>query len=117
MKNCRFGNTPKDNDDLAELVQQGIKTASCSAYFPDNDLPHVGDLFMVENSVGQALCTIKITEISILRFSDIDSRFAFDEGEGDRSLEYWRKEHESFFRAEGTFSHDMLLVCERFRVV
>jgi uncharacterized protein YhfF len=40
-----------------------------------------------------------------------------DEGEGDLSLAYWRKEHEAYFRREGTFSEDMEVYCMRFRVV
>ena len=43
--------------------------------------------------------------------------FAYDEGEGDRSLAYWRSEHERFFRKYDVFSEDMLLVCERFRLI
>jgi uncharacterized protein YhfF len=45
-----------------------------------------------------------------------------DEGEGDLSLEYWRKAHWRFFTREAItegyeVSDDMLLSCERFRVL
>ncbi|MFL4973017.1 MAG: ASCH domain-containing protein, partial [Microvirga sp.] len=43
--------------------------------------------------------------------------FAFDEGEGDRTLAYWRAAHECYFTRLGQFAPDMLLCCERFRVV
>ena len=41
------------------------------------------------------------------------------QGEGDRSLEHWRAEHERFFTEHATtgFDPQMLLVLERFRVV
>jgi hypothetical protein len=31
--------------------------------------------------------------------------------------EGWRHDHEAYFREEGTFAPDMLLWCERFRLV
>lgn len=48
--------------------------------------------------------------------------FAIAEGEGDRTYRYWWEEHEKFFRKElntigREFSEDMLLVCERFKVI
>ena len=52
------------------------------------------------------------------RFSWIDEAFAFDEGEGDRTLTYWRTAHQSYFERHGTFSPDMVLFfCERFWLV
>lgn len=46
--------------------------------------------------------------------------FAFGdglEGEGDRSLDYWRQAHRSHFGRQGKFREDMMLMCERFRLV
>ncbi len=51
------------------------------------------------------------------RFDTVDSDFAYEEGEGDRGLAFWRAEHEKFFRREGNFASDMLLWCEHFRLV
>lgn len=44
------------------------------------------------------------------------------EGEGDMSLEYWRKIHRVFFTEElkdleKEFTEDMMVVCEEFEVV
>jgi uncharacterized protein YhfF len=53
----------------------------------------------------------------------VDERSAFEEGEGDRSLAYWRAAHERYFRRRAQasggqeFQPGMLLVCERFRKV
>ncbi len=44
-------------------------------------------------------------------------RFAADEGEGDRSLAYWRRAHTNYFTRRGEFAPDMALYCERFRLV
>ncbi|PXM28036.1 ASCH domain-containing protein, partial [Klebsiella variicola] len=43
--------------------------------------------------------------------------FARKEGEGDLSLEYWKREHQRFFSCEGHFSEDMELIAEEFEVV
>jgi uncharacterized protein YhfF len=51
------------------------------------------------------------------RFSEIDEAFAFDEGEGDRTLTYWRTAHQSYFERHGTFSPDMVLFCARLWLV
>jgi uncharacterized protein YhfF len=55
------------------------------------------------------------------RFGDsdemVDAQFANDEGEDGRSLESWRHEHQVFFERNGGFKPDMLLVCERFKVI
>jgi uncharacterized protein YhfF len=57
-----------------------------------------------------------------LPFREVDEAFAWDEGEGDRSLAYWLDAHVAFFtrmcavRGE-TFSEDMPTVFERFALV
>ena len=47
----------------------------------------------------------------------LDEAFAFEEGEDDRTLASWRREHELYFRRNDQFAPDMLLYCERFRLV
>jgi uncharacterized protein YhfF len=55
--------------------------------------------------------------VTLRRFDEVDAAFAHDEGEGDRSLAYWRQAHEVYFRRLGCFAPDMLLYCERFRLL
>jgi uncharacterized protein YhfF len=55
-------------------------------------------------------------------FHAVDAAFAADEGEGDGSLAYWRREHERYFTLmlakEGLeFSENLRVMCERFRLV
>jgi uncharacterized protein YhfF len=47
----------------------------------------------------------------------VGAAFAYEEGEGDRSLRYWREAHRNYFGRMGRFSEDMMLMCERFRLV
>ena len=120
-----FGDNPTMADTLGNLVKQGIKTATCSAlweYEADGDpLPTVGELNIILNGEGAPLCITKVTEVTIQNYGEVDSSFAYAEGEGDRSLRYWREVHERFFtrclpRIGREFESTMPLVCERFRV-
>jgi len=55
-------------------------------------------------------------------FSEVDEQFAYDYGEGERTLAWWRKEMMQYYnkickRIDKTPSENMSLVCERFRVL
>ena len=54
-------------------------------------------------------------------FDEVPEQFAYDEGEGDRSLAYWREAHRNYFSRQRfkdrAFDEQMPLVCEQFRVV
>ena len=121
-----FCDNREDALHLAGLVKNGSKTATSSLhllYDKDQDpVPETGDLSIVTDYEGQAQCIIEITEVEILPFNKVEEKFAWLEGEGDRSLAYWKKVHTDFFARELTsynitFSEDMLVVCEKFKVV
>jgi len=108
---------------LAALVLKGIKTATSSlkwAYeFEGDPLPQPGDYSVVTNWDGDPVCAIKTIEVQVLPFNEVGEDIAFDEGEGDRSLEYWRRVHKHFFNEEckaigRTPTDDMPVVTERF---
>lgn len=115
-----------DADTLAQLVKDGIKTATCSAYcfyeMENEVLPAEGGYNIVLDSRNNAVCITQTTKVYVIPFSQVTSDHAYREGEGDRSLSYWRGVHRKFFteelEAEGLeFSEDIPLVCEEFRVV
>lgn len=118
-----FGAEP---DLLAKLVFDGTKTATTSAYdlyAVDNEpLPQAGTYDVVLDSQGEAICIIEITKVYTIAFKDVTADHAYKEGEGDRSLAYWRQVHEGLFTewlaGEGfDFTEDSLVVCEEFKVV
>ena len=116
-----FGDSPEIADKLGRSVLQGIKTATCCRYLGENLVEEAGPSIIVDGK-GQPLCVVQTTEITVRRYKDVDAQFASDEGEGDRSLNYWRKAHWNFFTREGAregyeVSENMLLDCERFRVL
>lgn len=121
-----WGDSPDVADELGALISSGTKTATCSAlweYEADGEaLPEVGTKTIVLDGKGDPLCIIETTEVEVRPFDEVDERFAYEEGEGNRSLDYWREAHWRFFSRtlpnigkEPT--PDMPLVCERLRVV
>jgi uncharacterized protein YhfF len=60
---------------------------------------------------------LETVEVTRRRFGEVDAAFASDEGEGDRSVNDWRRMHTAYFTRRGEFSPDMELYCERFRLV
>lgn len=121
-----FGDSPEMADELGQLVFTGIKTATCSLLWEyeaeQEPIPQVGELSIVLDGHGDPLCIIKITEVIVRAYSQVDAQFAYEEGEGDRSLSYWRAVHWRFFsrlcdKLGLEVSEDMALVCERFQVL
>jgi uncharacterized protein YhfF len=116
LRSFAFGDGPALADELLELVLAGVKTATCSTEDePNTSTP--GERWIVRDGRGMARCVIESTEVTYRRFAEVDATFAYEEGEGDRSLAYWRQAHRDYFGRQGKFSEDMMLMCERFRLV
>lgn len=116
----QIGDSPALADELATLVASGIKTASCGAFAcwqAEDPAPKLGSYNIILNGQDEPVCVIRIISLRLTRFCDVTDAFARKEGEGDLSLEYWRKEHQRFFSAAGIFSEEMELVAEEFEVV
>lgn len=118
-----FGN---DADRLAALVKNGIKTATCSAYcfyeIENEPLPTVGGYSIILDSNDEAVCIIRTTKVYVTTFDQVSEEHAYKEGEGDRTLDYWKQCHEAFFTDElqtigRDFDNGMKIVCEEFEVV
>ena len=110
----------------AGLISIGQKTATCSLKYgyeyDDEPIPVIGHLMIVNNWDGTPICIVEITSVEQCKYSDVTAEFAFLEGEGDRSLEWWKKAHWSFFAKECEELNiepceDMMLVLEKFHVV
>jgi uncharacterized protein YhfF len=105
-------------DRLADLIHRGVKTATCSsyqAYLDSKDaLPEVGSFFVVITAKGDPLCICQVTDVRIGSFNSVDAAFAFEEGEDDRTLDSWTREHRRFF---GLSSPDAFQEQESFQVV
>ena len=115
-----------DADFLADLVLKGEKTATASAYdlyaLEGESLPQEGTFDVILDSQNQALCIVEITRVSVQPFNQVSAQHAYKEGEGDKSLTYWRQVHEDFFtdclgQAGLIFTPDSKVVLEEFRKV
>lgn len=121
-----FGVDEKDSAELAALVLEGKKTATASlpleyAGKPE-DAPVVGGYSVVTDFAGKPLCVVRTTEVRVVPYNEVDAEFAFDEGEGDQSLDYWREVHWDYFSkrciAAGCQpSVEMPVNCERFELL
>ena len=118
-----FGEAP---DRLAELVSRRIKTATCSAYdlyeAESEPIPRAGDYSVILDSKEEAVCIIRTDLVYVIGFDQVNEEHARKEGEGDRSLEYWRQVHERFLTEElasvgKSFNGNTKVVCEEFEVV
>jgi uncharacterized protein YhfF len=116
LEQFSFGDSPELADELAELVLAGKKRATCWAA-SEGAKTHIGKRWVVLDGSGVPIVVIETIALTQRRFNEVDAAFAFDEGEGDRTLASWRRAHRNYFGRQGTFSPEMLLYCERFRVV
>jgi len=121
-----FGDSEALANELAELVLRGIKRATTASLWSfeiaDKPLPEPGALSIVTNWQGQPVCVIETESVEIMQLSLVGADFAATEGEGDGSLSFWREAHFSYFKREASqagreFSEDMLVACERFKLV
>ena len=113
-------------DELAELTRQGVKTATTSGYdlyeADQEPLPLEGGFNVILDRQDNAICITQITKVYVVPFQDVSERHAFKEGEGDRTLGYWRSVHTDFFseayqEAGLPFSEESQVVCEEFEMM
>ncbi len=120
-----FGNSPEMANELADLTFKGIKTATTSAYdlYEENEpYPQVGEYNIILDGSGHPVCITQTVVTEIMPYKNMTAEHAYHEGEGNRTLAYWRSVHEPFFRNEfkeagQTFTEDMTCFCEVFEVV
>jgi uncharacterized protein YhfF len=112
-----FGDGPELADELLALILSGRKTATCWSAGDGDKGTRVGKRWVVQDGAGRPRAVLETVELTQRRFHEMDPTFAFDEGEDDRTLEAWQTAHQEYFGRNGCFAPDMLLYCERFRLV
>ena len=79
---------------------RGVKTATCSTEDePNTSTP--GERWIVLDGRGEPRCVIETTEVTYRRFGEVDAAFAYEEGEGDRSLDLLAAGASQLFRTTG----------------
>ncbi|MGV1755337.1 hypothetical protein A6U86_30965 [Rhizobium sp. AC27/96] len=116
LQRFSFGNSPALADELLDLVLKGKKTGTCWSV-RDGQLTEIGQRSVVCDGKGVPRAIIETVSLEQRPFDQVGEAFAHSEGEGDLSLEYWRRAHRSYFEETGGFEPAMMLWCETFRLV
>ena len=107
-------------------MRAGIKTATSSLVkifeLDGEELPKEGDYSVIMDSEEDALFIIKNKSVVVNKFCDVGEDIAYKEGEGDQTLDYWRRAHEKYFREQCEeygieFSEDMEVITEEFELI
>lgn len=121
-----FSDNESSADSLAELVRQGTKRATASLLYSyeaeKEPMPRAGEYSVITDWKGKARCVIRTKKITVLPFEEVTEEMARTEGEGDKSLGYWRRVHVEFFEREmkgfgKEFTPDLKVVFEEFEAV
>ena len=121
-----FCDNETDANDCADLVVKGIKRATATSlwWFEKNkeELPRVGNQYIVTDWDGNARAIIETVQIDHVPYNEVTEEFAETEGEGDKSLKYWKKVHKAYYSREmelhgDQFDENMIIICERFKTI
>ena len=121
-----FGITSEDARAIAPLVRDGIKTATGGLVWANEadgkPGPRPGDLWIVIAGADEPVCIIETTEVRIFPYDEVPDEYAWEGGEGDRSVRDWRRIYWKYIVSECNRigrepSLKAPLAMERFRVV
>jgi uncharacterized protein YhfF len=121
-----FGDSPELSESLLELIRAGRKRAGTGLLWAyEHDAEHIakaGDIEIVVDHLHRPAMVTRIVSSEIVSFSEVTAEYAAIEGEGDGSLEYWRKAHWAFFSRECArigreSSESMPVICCVFEVL
>lgn len=120
-----FCSNEKAANGLLALVLEGKKRATTSllrCYEVEGDPPPaIGDLCVLTDWESNPRCVVETTAVTIMPFREMTFDICSREGE-DENLDSWRRNHIHCFTMEceeigTTFSEDMKVVFEDFRIV
>lgn len=121
-----YAGNPQITNQLLALYRSGKKTAGSSLvedFLSAGDpLPQAGNYWICLNSEGTPSCILETHKIATNKFQDIPAAIAEAEGEGDLSVEYWKRVHADLYatslKAWGVFDLDeATVITEFFRIV
>ena len=122
----QFGDSKELGDELLALVLSGDKRATCELkiWFENHDeeLPKPGDHWIITDGSHIPKCIVRTTRVDILPVKNVDAKFALAEGEGDKTLEWWKEAHDAYYERQAkqdgfTYDDSMLCVAEHFELV
>jgi uncharacterized protein YhfF len=121
-----FCDNEKDAQECATLVKTSVKQATSTSkwWFEQHqeELPVIGNLYVICDWYGIAKAIVETTHIEQVPYKDITEEYAAIEGEGDKSLKHWKEIHWAYYTREmeefgETPNEDMVIICERFKTL
>jgi uncharacterized protein YhfF len=121
-----FGDSAEMADELADLVLTGTKRATAGLardFGAGKEPPPVlGGHVVLVDGTGRPHAIWRTTDVRTGPFNSVDAQFAWDEGEGDRTLAWWLDAHRAYFERQAAlhgfvFTDDIATIFERFTVV
>lgn len=122
----RFGDGADLADELATQVVTGEKRATTSLVRDfsklNKPIPKPGDYRVIIDGKNSPRCIARVVKVDVKPLRDVDESFAWDEGGGDRRLEWWRSAYARYFKRQGaregfTVDDGTQVILERFEVV
>ncbi len=90
-----FGFTWEHARAIAPLVRNGTKTATGDLVWSNEadgkPGPRPGDLWIVMAGPDEPVCIVEVTEVSVFPYDEVPDEYAWEGGEGDRTVQYWRR--------------------------
>lgn len=121
-----FGDSSQLAHELIELVLHGPKRATAGLGWACDVSPHTAAVprgySVVTEFDGTPRAVIRTSGLERRKFRDVDAEFAWDEGEGDRTLDDWKRGHWQYFSREcetlgRSMSEDADVLLERFELL
>jgi uncharacterized protein YhfF len=99
-----YGDSPQLSAALLALIREGRKRAGTGLLWAmqaeAEDIPQVGQIEIVVDHRNEPAFVTRITRVEVLPYNQVTAEYAAIEGEGDGSLDFWRKAHWAFFSRE-----------------
>ncbi len=99
-----IGSAPDHADEGAALILNGTKSLTSSPFwdYPDGKIPFEGALCVLLDGSRQPRAIIETTKVKIMPFGSITPEMARAYGEGERTVEWWRRVMGEYYRASAT---------------
>jgi uncharacterized protein YhfF len=99
-----YGDSAELSEELLSLIRSGHKRAGTGLLWGyEHEGEHIaraGDIEIVLDHLQEPALVTRIISSEIVPYCEVTAEYAAIEGEGDGSLEYWRKAHWAFFSRE-----------------
>ncbi len=121
-----IGDSPELKQELLELILEGKKRASTTLVresmlegWPESE---VGQYNIVLDGDDEPAAVIRTVSVRRCRFSEVDEEHAYWEGEDERTLDAYIREHTKYYTRIGgrlgfEFTPDMEVILDRYELV